>query len=78
MTCDYCTPGPRKWHNSTDNRMRLQLTKKKKSGGKYKELRMVVHWNSWRMRKEMDTEKSSIFKINYCPMCGRDLEGDLE
>ena len=74
MTCEYCQPGERKWHNSGSNRMRLQLTKKKSAGGKYKSLRMVVHWNSWRMRKEMDTTKSSVFNINYCPMCGRDLK----
>jgi len=75
MNCQHCVEGEeRKWHNSTDNRMRMKLTKKKKAGGNYKQLRMVVHWNSWKMIKEMDTHKNSVFKINYCPMCGRELD----
>lgn len=78
MTCKYCKPGERKWHNSSDNHMRLQLTKKNKSGGKYKSLRMIVHWNSWRLTKELDTKKSSIFNINFCPMCARDLRQVIE
>lgn len=79
MTCDYCQTGERKWLNSSDNRMRLQMTKKKKAGGNYKTLRLRVHWNSWRMQKEMDTTKSSVFNINFCPMCGRNLkEGSNE
>lgn len=73
MTCKHCCEGERKWFNSTDNRMRFQLASKKRGGGAQKKLRLRVHWNSWKMRREMDTTKSSDFNIIFCPMCGRDL-----
>ncbi len=71
--CEYCQEGNRKWLNSGDNRMRFKLVSKKDSGSPYKKLRLRVHWNSWKLIREMDTKRSSTFSINYCPMCARDL-----
>lgn len=73
MGCEYCISDgkSRKWLNSTNNKTRIKLGKK--FGGRtYKEIRMYLQWNSWKMRKEVDNNGGS-FKINFCPMCGAEL-----
>lgn len=75
MSCAYCESDgtERKWMNSTDNRTHFKLGKKCGSRT-HKDLRMIVHWNSWKMRKRMDNDFNSAFKINFCPMCGKNLK----
>ena len=77
MSCRYCDNNgkSRLWINSSDNRMKMKLSKKH-NGRTHKNLRMIVQGNSWSDSGNPEKRKSCVFKFNYCPMCGKELKGD--